>query len=79
MVKKIPSGYGRHPFAGMRESFQRFTGHLDSLKGWHAVKGPKERIEQALDENIRQPIQVIFTIAIVALVTAVLAFMKAGK
>lgn len=43
------------------------------------MKSPKERIQLALDENIRQPIQVAITIALTALVIAFLALIKTGK
>jgi hypothetical protein len=43
------------------------------------MKGPKERIQQAIDENIRGPIQVAITLALTALVVAFLALIKTGK
>jgi hypothetical protein len=39
----------------------------------------KDRIEKAIDENVRQPIQLAITIAVAALIVAAIAFMKAGK
>lgn len=39
----------------------------------------KDRIEKALDDNVRQPIQYAIAIAVAALVLAALAFMKAGR
>jgi hypothetical protein len=41
--------------------------------------GPRQKIQQAIDENIRKPIQLAVTFAFMALAVAVLALIKAGK